>query len=106
MSASPAGGRKLTALVVVHNEETQLEACLSALSFADELVVVLDRCTDGSKSIAERAGVSLLEGAWELEGARRNEGIDACTVGATAGGVVGCRRDGATIRQGRQALGW
>lgn len=75
----PAGGRKLSALVVAHNEEKQLEACLSALSFADELVVVLDRCTDGSKPIAERAGATLLEGAWELEGARRNVGIEACT---------------------------
>lgn len=79
MSTSPADNPKLSALVVIHNEESQLEECLSSLSFADELVVVLDRCTDGSKAIAECAGVTLLEGAWELEGKRRNEGIHACT---------------------------
>ena len=69
---------RLSALVVVHNEESQLAACLAALRFADELVVVLDRCTDGSKAIAERAGAKILEGAWEIEGPRRNEGIAAC----------------------------
>ena len=68
----------LSALVVVHNEEDHLEACLKALSFADERVVVLDRCTDGSKAIAEAHAERLLEGAWEREGPRRNAGIDAC----------------------------
>lgn len=70
---------RLSALVVVHNEEAQLADCLATVAFADELVVVLDRCTDGSKAIAEAAGARLVEGAWELEGPRRNAGIDACT---------------------------
>lgn len=69
----------LTALVVAHNEEHQLAACLSALAFADEIVVVLDRCTDGSKAIADRLAHKVIEGAWEIEGPRRNTGLDACT---------------------------
>src|SRR5215470_17060477 len=68
---------KLTALVVVHNEERHLPDCLASLAFADELVVVLDRCTDGSRTIAERAGARLIEGAWPIEGPRRHAGIDA-----------------------------
>ena len=68
----------LSVLVVAHNEEAQLAACLDALSFADELVVVLDKCTDGTKAIAESYGAHLLEGAWEIEGHRRNAGRDAC----------------------------
>lgn len=68
----------LSALVVAHNEEDQLAACLDTLRFADELVVVLDRCTDGSKAIAARYTDRLVEGAWEIEGPRRNTGIDAC----------------------------
>jgi glycosyltransferase involved in cell wall biosynthesis len=68
----------LSVLVVVHNEEDHLEDCLKALAFADERVVVLDRCTDGSKAIAERHAERLLEGGWEREGPRRNAGIDAC----------------------------
>jgi len=67
----------LTALVVVHNEAGQLADCLGRLGFADELVVVLDRCTDGSADIARRHGAKLIEGAWEREGDRRNIGIEA-----------------------------
>lgn len=69
----------LSALVVAHNEEVQLAACLEALRFADETVVVLDRCTDRSREIAQGFGARLVEGAWELEGPRRNAGIAACS---------------------------
>lgn len=68
----------LSALVVARNEEAQLAACLATLRFADEIVVVLDRSTDGSAAIAQEAGARLLEGAWEREGPRRNAGISAC----------------------------
>lgn len=81
MSASGNSSPHLTGLVVAHNEEAQLADCLEALRFVDELVVVLDRCTDNSKAIAERFGARLIEGAWELEGPRRNSGISACHPG-------------------------
>lgn len=79
VTAGSATSPRLSALVVVHNEEAQLAECLETVRFADELVVVLDRCTDGSKNIAERCAAQLVEGAWELEGPRRNTGIEACT---------------------------
>ena len=69
---------KLSALIVVHNEEAILDECLKRLAFADEIVVVLDRCTDGTKGIAERHNAKTVEGAWEVEGERRMTGIDAC----------------------------
>ena len=68
----------LSVLVVAHNEEAQLSACLELLVFADELVLVLDKCTDGSKAIGERYNARILEGDWEIEGHRRNAGLDAC----------------------------
>jgi len=68
----------LSALVVIHNEEDQLVDCLQGLSFADEIVVVLDKCTDASKTIAGQFTDRLVEGAWDLEGMRRNAGIEAC----------------------------
>lgn len=67
----------LSAVVVAHNEAHQLEACLSCLTPADELVVVLDRCTDGSRAIAKAHKAKVIEGAWPLEGDRRNTGLDA-----------------------------
>lgn len=70
---------KLSTLVVAHNEEAQLADCLEKLAFADEIVVVLDRCTDRSKEIAQRFNAVIVEGAWPLEGPRRNSGINACT---------------------------
>jgi glycosyltransferase involved in cell wall biosynthesis len=70
---------KLSALVVAHNEEAILATCLRRLGFADEIVVVLDRCTDASKDIAEKHGARTLEGAWPIEGERRMAGIDACS---------------------------
>jgi glycosyltransferase involved in cell wall biosynthesis len=69
---------KISALVVAHNEEARLAGCLETLKFADEIVVVLDKCTDGSREIARRYTEHLLEGAWDIEGERRNAGIKHC----------------------------
>jgi glycosyltransferase involved in cell wall biosynthesis len=69
---------RLSALVVAHDEERQLADCLACLGFADELVVVLDRCGDRSREIALEFTERLVEGAWEREGPRRHAGIDAC----------------------------
>ena len=68
----------LSALVVIHNEEARLDACLERLAFADEIVVVLDKCTDASRDIAALYTDRVVEGAWEIEGERRNLGIDFC----------------------------
>jgi glycosyltransferase involved in cell wall biosynthesis len=73
-----SGGVRLSALVVARDEEAHLADCLSALAFADEIVVALDRCSDGSKTIAAAFTDRLVEGAWEREGERRNAGIAAC----------------------------
>jgi len=69
----------LSALVVARNEETQLDACLDHLRFAGEIVVLLDRSTDRSAEIARRHKARVVEGAWDLEGPRRNAGYDSCT---------------------------
>ena len=46
--------KSLSALIVVHNEEKQLKKCLQTLKFANEIVVILDKCTDKSKTIAQK----------------------------------------------------
>jgi len=70
---------RLSALVVARNEEARLPDCLASCAFADEVVVVLDRSTDRSAEIARGRGARVIEGVWELEGERRNTGLDACT---------------------------
>lgn len=69
---------KLSAVISVHNEQDRLDDCLSRLSFADEIVVLLDRCTDRSGEIAAGYTERIVEGAWAKEGARRNAGVTAC----------------------------
>ena len=73
-----SGGR-LSVVVVARNEQAQLEECLARLTDADEIVVVLDRCSDRSHDIAARFASRLIEGAWPIEGDRRNAGIDAAS---------------------------
>ena len=77
-AVAAAGNPLVSALVVARNEEAQLAQCLSCLAFADEIVVVLDRCDDGSLAISRRFTDRIIEGAWEREGGRRNAGIAAC----------------------------
>ena len=74
-----AAGPRLSALVVAHDEGHQLAECLDRLGPADERVVVLDRCSDDSREVAERYADRIVEGAWPIEGDRRNAGIDACS---------------------------
>jgi glycosyltransferase involved in cell wall biosynthesis len=76
---SAGGAPRLSAALCVHNEAAQLAECLATLAFADEIVVALDRCTDGSKEIAERFGAKIVEGEWPIEGPRRHAAIGLCT---------------------------
>ncbi|MEM7073125.1 MAG: glycosyltransferase, partial [Pseudomonadota bacterium] len=69
---------ELSALVIAHNEQAHLAACLERLDFADELVVMLDRCSDSSVEIASAFTANLHEGAWEDEGVRRMAGRKQC----------------------------
>jgi glycosyltransferase involved in cell wall biosynthesis len=69
---------KLSAVVSARNEEDRIAACLEKLRFADEIVVLLDRCTDDTGTVAARIADKIVEGAWAMEGERRNAAIAAC----------------------------
>jgi glycosyltransferase involved in cell wall biosynthesis len=69
----------LSVALCVRNEAGQLGACLATAKFADEIVVLLDRSSDASAAIARAAGARVIEGAWEVEGDRRNAAIAACS---------------------------
>lgn len=70
---------KISALITAHNEEGRLAACLETLSFADEIVVVCDKCTDDTETIARKYTDNVFVGAWRLEGERRNTAISYCS---------------------------
>ena len=69
----------LSAVVCVHNEEARLGACLEGLAFADQIVVVLDRCSDRSGEIARRHGCTIVRGQFPLEGRRKAVALAAAT---------------------------
>lgn len=69
---------KLSALVIAHNEEQQILDCLSSITFADEIIVILDKCNDNTKKLASQVTSLIFEGSWDLEGDRRNFGISVC----------------------------
>jgi glycosyltransferase involved in cell wall biosynthesis len=70
---------RLSALITAHNEEDRLASCLETLGFADEIVVVCDKCSDATEEIARRYTDKVFVGAWRLEGERRNTAISYCS---------------------------
>ena len=68
----------LSVLIIVCNEEKQLKECLETVKFADEIVIILDKCKDKSKIIAKKYTNKIYEGSWDIEGNRRNYGIQKC----------------------------
>src|SRR5207237_6292078 len=77
--AMPGNALDLSVLVVARDAAGQLGECLASAAFAREIVVVLDRCTDGSAEVAQQSGARVLEGSWPVEADRRNAGIALCT---------------------------
>jgi len=64
--------KKISAVIVAHNEEKKIRDCLRSLDFVNEIIVVLDRCSDNTKEIALEFKAKTIEGVWEIEGVRRN----------------------------------
>ena len=51
---------------------------MEKLNFCDEIVVVLDKCTDKTEKIVKKFTNKLYSGNWKFEGERRNFGINKC----------------------------
>ncbi len=70
---------KISAVIVAHNEQENIRECLQSLDFADEIVVVLDKCSDNTKEIVLEYTDKIIEGSWKIEGARRNMALKAAS---------------------------
>jgi glycosyltransferase involved in cell wall biosynthesis len=66
---------KLTVVITAHNEEDRLPKCLAHVAFADEIIVLCDKCTDKTEEIAKASGAKTLVGSWVMEGERRNHAL-------------------------------
>jgi len=69
---------KISAAIVAHNEEEKIEECLQSLDFVDEIVVILDKCSDNTKKIVKKYTNNITEGSWNIEGERRNIALKSC----------------------------
>jgi glycosyltransferase involved in cell wall biosynthesis len=54
----------LSVVLVVHNAEAQLPACLASIPFADEIVVVDSGSSDGTAACAGRHGARVVQHEW------------------------------------------
>ncbi|NIY77445.1 glycosyltransferase family 2 protein [Thalassospira sp. HF15] len=70
---------RISVVICAHNEEERLPSCLDKLSFADEIVVICDKCTDKTEDIAKSFGAKTVLGSWDIEGERRNRAIAEAT---------------------------
>lgn len=67
---------RISVVICAHNEEERLPACLEKVTFADEIVVICDKCTDRTEEIAKSFGAKTVVGSWNIEGERRNRAIE------------------------------
>ena len=51
---------KLAVIILTHNEERHIEACIRSASFADEILVIDDDSTDRTAEIARSAGARVI----------------------------------------------
>jgi glycosyltransferase involved in cell wall biosynthesis len=67
--------QRISVVICAHNEEERLPSCLEKVTFADEIVVICDKCTDKTEEIAKDFGAKTIVGSWHIEGERRNRAI-------------------------------
>ncbi|HEY1832902.1 MAG TPA: glycosyltransferase family 2 protein [Solirubrobacteraceae bacterium] len=70
---------RISACLIVQDEESRLPAALASLDFCDELIVVDGGSRDRTRELAREAGARVIENPWPGFAAQRNVAIDAAT---------------------------
>ena len=77
----------VTALIIARDEEVNLPDCLhSIVGWCEQVLVVLDpRTTDRSRAVAEAAGATVVDHAFESFAQQRNWAVDSGAVSVIVG---------------------
>jgi (heptosyl)LPS beta-1,4-glucosyltransferase len=68
--------KKLTATVITHNEEPNIERCLKSLSWVDEIVVVDSYSEDKTVEICKKYNCKVIQTAWQGFGKTKKFAVD------------------------------
>ena len=75
MSPSHRGSPDVTAVIAAHDESANIEACISSVDWAREVIVVENDSTDDTADLARAAGATLINPPFTTIGAARNNAI-------------------------------
>ena len=70
--------QKISAYILAFNEAAKIEAAVSSVLWADEIVVVDSQSTDRTVELAQALGARVVQIAFEGFGELRNRAIEAC----------------------------
>jgi len=70
---------KLTAIIPTFNEESNIEAVISSVSFADEIIIVDSFSTDNTLTIAEKYNVKIIQRNYKNSASQKNWAIPQAT---------------------------
>lgn len=71
--------KRITVYIIAYNEAEKIEAAVSSVLWADEVLVADSHSTDDTAARAERLGARVVQIPFEGFGALRNRAIEACT---------------------------
>jgi glycosyltransferase involved in cell wall biosynthesis len=74
-----AAMQKITAYILTYNEAAKIEAAVSSVLWADEILVVDSHSTDRTVELAQALGARIVQIPFEGFGALRNRALEACT---------------------------
>lgn len=69
----------LSVVVITKNEQANLRRCLASVLFADEIVIVDDNSTDGTRAIAADFGAKIISPEWIGFGPAKRAGVAAAS---------------------------
>jgi glycosyltransferase involved in cell wall biosynthesis len=67
--------KKISAVIIAKNEESNLPRCLDSIKWVDEIIVVDSGSTDSTEAIAQKAGAKVFNIEWKGFGQAKRFGV-------------------------------